>query len=103
MATRSDTSTTSSPKRRPFGKPAASPATTPSEFCAAAAVAAMPVFKRSISARGPPAPRPVMLPGRLTVGSPVRKAVIRSVRGKFVGALAPNSVSTSAGSVGCVT
>ena len=39
--TRSATSTTSSPGRRPFGKPALSPPMTPRRFCAASGVGAM--------------------------------------------------------------
>ena len=66
MATRSARSVTSSPGRRPLGKPAGSQpvlvrsttapvavrsthSAAPSEFCAAAAVAGTPVFKRNIS------------------------------------------------------
>ena len=41
IATRSSMSTTSSPGRRPFGKPALSPPSTPRRFCAAPAVGAI--------------------------------------------------------------
>jgi len=97
MATRSSLSTTSSPGRRPLGKPALSPPSTPRLFCDPAGVGAMAVLRRSISEGTPNLLTPVM---------PVRKAAIRSVRGKLVGALTPalpNRISSNAGRVGLVT
>src|SRR5207342_2566115 len=82
IATRSVMSTTSSPGLRPLGKPAVSPASTPSVFCDVAAFGAIDVLSRIISA------------GRTLAGlfrplTPVRKAAIRSSRGYLVGALTP--------------
>ncbi|MNN80163.1 hypothetical protein D3C81_1968730 [compost metagenome] len=99
MATRRTTSTTSSPGRRPFGKPALSPPMTPRRFCAPTLVAAMDVFRRSISDA-------VTVTGWFTPLMPVKKVATRSLRGKLVGALAPAepySTSTRAGAVGLVT
>src|SRR5689334_20941671 len=99
IATRSSMSTTSSPGRRPFGKPAASPPSTPSRLWLAAGVGAIAVLSRSISDG-------VTFDGLFRPCTPVRKAATRSVRGKLVGAFTPalpNSASRSAGSVGLVT
>src|SRR5262249_23667736 len=99
IETRSAASTTSSPGRRPFGKPALSPPSTPSVFCDAAGTGAIVVLSRSIS-------EGFTFAGWFRPGTPVRNAVTRSVRGKFVGALTPaepNRISISAGRVGFVT
>ena len=100
----SEMSTTSSFGRRPFGKPALSlpPArmlpTMPNRFCCAKGTGAMAVFRRSIS-------EATTFLGWFTPLMPVRKVVTRSVRGKLVGAVLgrPSAISSSAGSVGCVT
>ena len=97
-------SVTSSPGRRPLGKPARSPATAPQRLaCASAAVAGIAMFSRSIS-------EGVTVDSWFTPSRPVRNAVTRSCRGRFEGAMFPsapsgsrNSTSISAGNVGWVT
>src|SRR4249919_3121346 len=90
-------STTSSPGRRPFGKPAVSPASTPSVFCEAAALGAIDVFRRIISAGFTEA-------GWLRPDTPVRNAATRSARGYKVGAFTPgNSAWIRIGRLGLVT
>src|SRR6188508_1075544 len=79
MTTRKAISTTSSPGRRPFGKPAKSLPATPKVDCIFAGVASILVFNRSNSDG-------VTLASWLTPAKPVRKAVTKSVRGKLVGA-----------------
>ena len=88
-------STTSSPGRRPFGKPAVSPPSTPTGLCAAGAFAAIDVLSRSISDGRTPA-------GWFKPGTPVRNTATRSLRG-VAGAGTPKSASISTGSVGLVT
>src|SRR5262245_535304 len=100
IAARSSMSTTSSPGRRPFGKPATSPPSTPRFDCDPAGVAAVPVFKRSIS------PGADSIAGFVRPGMPVRNTATRSLRGKLFGARTPrlpNSASSSSGSDGFVT
>src|SRR5215212_5087452 len=65
IATRSSMSTTSSPGRRPLGKPALSPPSTPRRFCEVPAVAAIDVLRRTCSDTTTPA-------GLLTPSTPVR-------------------------------
>jgi hypothetical protein len=99
IATRSSMSTTSSAGRRPFGKPALSPPSTPRRRCWPLGVGAIAVLSRSISDT-------TTFGCLLSPSIPVRNAAIRSVRGKFVGALTPappNRISSNAGSVGLVT
>ena len=76
-----------------------SPSMTPSRFWLAAATTGVEVFSRNISDA-------FTLAGWLRPGTPVRKAVTRSLRGILVGALTPaleKRISRSAGNVGFVT
>src|SRR5690349_11012806 len=110
IATRSSMSTTSSPGRRPLGKPARSQpgldgvATPNTKHCAAPRLFWRPLgvigsarLSRCISAVEPLA---------LTPGTPVRNAATRSARGNRLGATTPaepNRISRSSGSAGLVT